>query len=80
MIHTDLVKLIISIEYDVSKYSLLLTDDATQAITGILLNKKSQVKIELPKYTTRLQTLFNITVQGFRLDNRGKYIDQELQT
>lgn len=54
IIRTDLVRLAIPIGYDRSKYGLLLTDDAARATTGILLKTKSQVKIELPKYTARL--------------------------
>lgn len=45
----------------------------------ILLKTKSQVKIELSKYMARLQMQYNITIQGFRLDNKGTYIDQELK-
>ncbi len=42
--------------------------------------KKNQVKVELPKYTERMQTQYGIIIQAFRSDNRGEYIDQELQT
>ena len=51
MIHTDLVGHMSTTTYDRSKYKLLLMDDATHATTEILLKKKNQAKIELPKNT-----------------------------
>lgn len=65
IIHTDLVGPITPTGYDGSKYGLLLTDDATRATAEILLREKSKVKVELPRYTARLQMQHVITVQGF---------------
>ena len=67
------------IEYDGSKYGLLLTDDATRATTVVLLIEKSQVKVELPKHTENMQIQYGITIQAFRSDNGGEYIDKDLQ-
>lgn len=79
VIHTDLVGPITPTGYDGSKYGLLLTDDATRATTGVLLKEKSQVKIELPKYTENIQIQHGITIQAFRSDNGREYIDKDLQ-
>ena len=61
-IHIDLVGSITSIEYDGSKYDLLLIDDALRTTTGVLLKNKNQVKVELPKYTKRMQTQYGIII------------------
>lgn len=53
ILHTDLVGLVIPIGYNGSKYGLLLTNNAIRAITKVLLKRKSQVKIEFLKYTTK---------------------------
>lgn len=55
-IYTDLIGPITFIGYDGSKYSLLLTDDALHTTTGVFLKNKNHVKVELPKYTERMQT------------------------
>lgn len=49
IIYIDLVGLIPLTEYNGSTYELLLTNNIIQATTRVLLRKKSQVKIELPK-------------------------------
>lgn len=55
IIYTDLVGPISpSIGYDGSKYSLLLIENATRTTTEVLLREKSQVKIEIPKYTKNI--------------------------
>ncbi len=59
---------------------MLLTDDVSRTTTRVLLKNKNQVKVELPKYTERMQTQYGIIIQAFRSDNGGEYIDQELQT
>ena len=79
-IHTDLVGPIVSVGYDGSKYGLLLTDDVLRTTTGVLLKNKNPVKVEIPKYTERMQTQYGIIIKAFRSDNGGEYIDQELQT
>ncbi len=79
-INTDLVGPITPIGYDGFKYGLLLTDDASCTTTGVLLKNKNQVKVELPKYTERMQTQYGIIIQAVRSDHGGEYIDQELQT
>ena len=62
MIYTDLVGPLIPSKHNRSKYSLLLTDHVIQIIMKILLKKKNHVKIKLSKYTSRLQTQYNITI------------------
>lgn len=78
-IHTDLVRSITSIRYNGSMYGLLLTDDALRTTTKVLLKNKNQVKVELGKYTERMQTQYGIIIQAFRSNNGVEYIDQELQ-
>ena len=79
-IYTDLVGPITPIRYDGSKYGLLLTNDALRTTMEVLLKNKNQVKVELPKYTEKMQTQYRIIIQAFPSDNEGEYIDQELQT
>ena len=79
-IYTDLVGPITSIGYNGSNYDLFLIDDALRTTMGVLLKNKNQVKVELPKYTEKMQTQYGIIIQAFCSDNRREYIDQELQT
>ena len=50
VIYTYLVGHMSPTRYNRSKYKLLWMDDATNATTEILLKKKNQVKMVLPKY------------------------------
>ena len=73
-IYTDLVGPIIPMGYDGSKYGLLLTDDALRTTTKVFFKNKNQVKVELRKYTERIQTQYRIIIQAFYSNNGREYI------
>lgn len=67
--YTNLARLIIFIRYNTFKYSLFLKDNVLRTTTRVLFKNKKQVKVELIKYTEKMQTQCGIIIPIFCLDN-----------
>ena len=79
MVHTDLIGPIRPMEYDGSKYYLLLTENATQVTDGELFKTKADVEDAISRYTNRIERQLKRKFQAFCFDTGRKYMSKQLQ-